>query len=77
MEELLVRSKVDRGTAESKSGVLVFACKVRPSINKMTVIDLLDMRIDPNDRTVKGRSAMMLAARRRLGDCRGIDRPWC
>lgn len=61
-EELLVRSKADRGAAGSASGLLVCACKARGPIDKTTVIDLLDLGFDPNDRRVEGRSALMLAA---------------
>lgn len=61
LEELLRRSKVDRGTAGSKSGLLVLACSTRPRINMIIVTDLLDLGFDPNDQTVEGKSALMLA----------------
>ena len=64
LEELLKRSKVDRGTAGSKSGLLVLVCD-KPFINMTTVINLLDLGFDPNDQTVEGSSALMLAARAR------------
>lgn len=62
LEELLRRSKVDRGAEGSKSGLLVSACKAMPRINKLNVIGLLELGFDPNDQTVEGRSALMLAA---------------
>ena len=63
LEELLERSEVERGIAGSKSGLLICACTVSGSSNKMTVIDLLDLGFDPNDRTMDGKSALMMAAR--------------
>ncbi len=72
LEELLGRSKVDRGAAGSASGLLVCACKAkRGPIDKTTVIDLLDLGFDPNDRPVEGRSALMLAAE--VGDLAVVE----
>ena len=62
LEELLGRSKIERGIAGSQSGLLVGACKLRSPENKSTVIDLLDLGFDPNDYTVDGTSALMGSA---------------
>ena len=62
LEELLGRSEVERGIAGSQSGLLICACTVSNSINKMTVIDLLDLGFDPNERNTNGKSALMMAA---------------
>ena len=61
--ELLERSEVERDIAGSQSELLICACTVSSSSNKMTVIDLLDLGFDPNDRTMDGKSALMMAAR--------------
>ena len=64
LEELLERSEMERGIAGSQSGLLICACTVEDSINKMTVIDLLDLGFDPNERNTDGESALMIAARK-------------
>ncbi len=74
LKELLGRSKIDRAIAGSKHGLLAVACKgneAKRSTNKATVIDLLDLGFDPNDRTTNGQSAMMLAAE--AGDLAVVD----
>ena len=63
LEELLGRSEVARGIAGSQSGLLICACTVSGPDNKMTVIDLLDLGFDPNERNTDGKSALMMAAR--------------
>lgn len=61
LEKLLGRSKVDRGAADSKIGLLVFTCKNGGFNTKKTIIDLLDLGFSPNDCTVEGKSALMVA----------------
>ena len=63
LEELLGRSKVERDMAGSRSELLIYACTVSHPWNRMTVIDLLDLGFDLNDRTICGKSALMMAAR--------------
>ena len=64
LEELLERSEVERGVAGSQSGLLIIPRTVIGSSNKMTVIDLLDLGFDPNERNTDGKSALMMAARK-------------
>ena len=65
LEALLERSEVERGIASPQSGLLAFTCSrtLGRSWDRTTVINLLDLGFDPNDRTVEGRSALMMAAR--------------
>lgn len=63
LEELLERSEVEPGIAGSQSGLLICACTAKGSI-RMTVIDLLDLGFDPNERYPDGKSALMMAARK-------------
>lgn len=62
LEELVNRSKVDSSAAGLRSGLLVSACRSTHTVDKAIVIDLLHLGFDPNDRTVDGKTAMMLAA---------------
>ena len=62
LEELLKRSKVDLNAAGSSSRLLVPAFGPRYSRDKGTVLNLLDLGADPNERTVGGVSALMSAA---------------
>ena len=63
LEELLGRSEVKPGIAGSQSELLISACNVSYLRNKTTVIDLLDLGFDLNERTDNGTSALMMAAR--------------
>ena len=65
LEELLRRSKADRGAAGVTSGLLLCACEGGDSNMSMkeTVMALLDLGSNPNDRSVEGKTAMMLAAK--------------
>ena len=70
LEEVLRASKVDRSAASTKSGLLLCACEerpdnmgIRPYSMKEIVEDLLDLGFNPNDCSVEGRTAMMLAAK--------------
>ena len=63
LEELLERSEVEPGIPGSQSELLIFTCTVSHRRNKTTVIDLLDLGFDPNERTINGESALMMAAR--------------
>ena len=69
-EELLGRSRVECGIAGSQPGLMISACTGIFG-DKSTVIDLLDLNFDPNDRTVDGTSALMTAAR--TGDLAGVE----
>ena len=62
LEELLERSEMERGIAGSQSGLIHSACTASSSSNMMTVIDLLDLGFDPNERNTDGTSALMMAA---------------
>ena len=64
LEELLGRSKVDRGIAGSKFGLSNFAFKTTCFNYERSVTNLLDLGFDPNDCTTEGKSALMLAAER-------------
>ena len=64
LEELLRRSRADRGDVGATSGLLLCACEGKYSQMEMTVMDLLDLGSNPNDRSAEGKTAMMSAAKR-------------
>lgn len=65
LEELLRRSKAERGAAGITSGLLLCACEGGDSNMsvKDSVMALLDLGSNPNDRSVEGKTAIMLAAK--------------
>ena len=69
LEELLGRSKFDRGAPGSKSGLLLVACNVEPLFIQ-TVFGLLELGFDPNECTAERKSALMFAAK--AGDLRVV-----
>ena len=62
--ELQGRSKADRGASGVVSELLLFACKGLASSWQQVVLNLLDLGSDPNQRSLKGETAIMIAAER-------------
>lgn len=64
LEELFRRSKADRGDLGVTSGLLLCACEGKELTMEKTVVNLLDLGSNPNDRSTEGKTAIMLAAKR-------------